>query len=84
MTETGAVATSASRAISSASRSSASALGFGGSMLPPADWPVESIPVIVIASASLTEVGNGVVTGGAGVIEPISKRVLAVTVPPGA
>ena len=40
--------------------------------LPPADWPVESIPVIVIAAASLTEVGNGVVTSGRCVIEPIS------------
>jgi hypothetical protein len=76
MTEIGAVTTSSSRAMNSASRSSVSASGLGGRTFPPADWPVESIPVIVIASASLTEVGNVVVTSGRGVIEPISPRVL--------
>src|SRR4051794_15571173 len=58
MTEIGAAATSVSRVSSSASRSAAWAGLRGGRTLPPGDWPVESIPVIVIASASLTEVGN--------------------------
>jgi hypothetical protein len=72
MTEIGAAgATLVSSAISSASRSSASVCGRGGRTFPPADWPVESIPVIVIAWASLTEVGNVVVASVRCVIEPI-------------